>query len=258
MKPLYLLVLSLFLLVSTSLHADWGKNGHRATGEIASKYLSTEAKARIAQILDGVSLAMVSTFADEIKSDTLYRKYSPWHYVNYPFGGSYASSQKSNRGDLMAGIDACIAVLKDKSSTKKQQAFYLKLLVHFIGDLHQPMHVGIAKDLGGNRFQVQWFDEGTNLHRVWDEHLIDFYKMSYSELADNTPYVSPEELTRIQGGTHYDWMVESKELCQEVYAKTKVGANLKYDYAYLFMDKLRMQLFKGGVRLAVILNEVYA
>ncbi len=89
MKPLYLLALSLMLLTVTNSRADWGKNGHRATGEIASHYLTPEAAAAVAAILDQSSLAMVSTYADEIKSDTLYRKYSPWHYVNYPFGGTY-------------------------------------------------------------------------------------------------------------------------------------------------------------------------
>lgn len=258
MKHLYLLVFSALLLINSKVYADWGKTGHRATGQIASQYLSPQAKAMINELLDGQSLALVSTFGDEIKSDTIYRKYSPWHYVNYPFGGSYTSSAKSESGDLMAGIDSCIFILKDPKRSKSEKAFYLKMLVHFIGDLHQPMHVGIAKDRGGNRFQVQWFDEGTNLHRVWDEHLLDFYNMSYTELAANIPALSDAEVQQIKLGTHYDWMAESRNLCEEVYAKTKVGANLKYAYAYEFMDKLRLQLYRGGVRLASILNEVFA
>ncbi|WP_435577447.1 S1/P1 nuclease, partial [Gilvibacter sp.] len=109
-----------------------------------------------------------------------------------------------------------------------------------------------------NRFQVQWFDEGTNLHRIWDTTLLEYYKMSYTELAATAPYLSTEEIDAVAQGTHYDWMRESRAFCEDIYANTKVGANLKYRYAYIYMDKLRMQLHKGGIRLAMILNEVFA
>ena len=158
----------------------------------------------------------------------------------------------------MVGIDTAIKVLKDPATSKEEKAFHLKMLVHFVGDLHQPLHVGIGDDRGGNRFQVQWFDEGTNLHRIWDSSLIDYYKKSYTELAATAPYLSPEQIDAVAQGTHYDWMRESRSLSEDIYANTKVGANLKYRYAYLYMDKLRMQLHKGGIRLAMILNEVFA
>lgn len=256
---LFATLLSLFLLFnSTDSLADWGKTGHRTTGEIAQRYLTPQALAMVNELLDNKSLALVSTYADEIKSDTLYRKYGTWHYVNYPFGSDYNVHPKSDKGDLMVGIDTAIQALKDPQRSKEEQAFHLKMLVHFIGDLHQPLHVGISKDRGGNRFQVQWFDEGTNLHRIWDSSLLDYYKMSYTELADTAPYLSQEEIKATASGTHYDWMRESRSLCEDVYAKTKVGANLKWDYAYLYMDTIRMQLQKGGIRLAMILNEVFA
>lgn len=258
MRKLTSLVFAVLFLSAQFAFADWGKTGHRVVGEIATSYLNPEALAAINEILDNKSLALVSTYGDEIKSDSRYHKYSPWHYVNYPFGGEYSKRSKSPSGDLMVGIDKCIEVIKDPTSSKEDKAFYLKMLVHFIGDLHQPLHVGISDDLGGNRFQVQWFDEGTNLHSVWDTKLIEDYKMSYLELAQTKPYLTPDEVANIAQGDHYEWMVESRALCEEVYAETKVGANLKWEYSYRFMDTVRMQLHKGGIRLAMILNAVFA
>ncbi len=247
----------LFFIIPQTINADWGKTGHRATGEIASQYLSKRAKKAIDELLDGASLAIVSTFGDEIKSDSKYREFGPWHYVNYPFGSDYSTHPKSERGDIIVAIQKCVDTLKDENASKKDKAFYLKMLVHFLGDLHMPLHVGIADDLGANRFQVKWFGNGTNLHRVWDESLIGYYKMSYTELAANQAKLSDAQLNIIQEGTPLDWMSESRELCEDIYENTEVGANLKYGYAYRYMDTVRSQLQKGGIRLAVLLNEIY-
>lgn len=123
-----------------SAEYDWGKTGHRATGEIAEMYLSKKAKRKITALLNGQGLALVSTFADDIKSDKQYKKYSPWHYVNFDFGKKYKQEVPSEYGDLIQGIEKCITVLKSETSSNDDKAFYLKLLVHFIGDLHQPLH----------------------------------------------------------------------------------------------------------------------
>jgi hypothetical protein len=248
----------LFILCLLSFtDEDWGRTGHRATGAIADQYLTEKAKQAVDSLLDGQSLAFVSTFADEIRSDTTYNKYAPWHYVNFPFNSNYDEHPKSEKGDIFVAINTCIAVLKDKNSTKNEKAFYLKILVHFIGDLHQPLHVGIAEDRGGNRFQVQWFDKGTNLHRVWDEEIIESYQMSYSEFADNANRLSKNELDLIQSGTIKDWMYESRALCVTIYENTASGDNLGYRYMYEYVDVVRSQLQKAGVRLATLLNDIF-
>jgi hypothetical protein len=258
MNRLFTVLFAIVLFsVPQSIKADWGKTGHRATGEIASQYLSNKAKKAIDQLLDGASLAMVSIYADEIKSDPKYREFGPWHYVNYPFDADYTNHPKSESGDIMVAIQKCIKVLEDDNATKKDKAFYLKMLVHFIGDLHMPLHVGIAQDRGANRFQVQWFGDGTNLHRVWDENLLDYYNMSYTELAANANKLSKTQLQVIQKGTPLDWMRDSRTLCEDIYENTKVGENLKYEYAYRYMDTVRSQLQKGGIRLAVLLNQIF-
>ena len=100
---------------------------------------------------------MISTYADEIKSDSAYDAFKPWHYVNFKDNETYEQSDKSPKGDLIVGIRKCKEVLSNPNASKKDKVFYLKILVHLIGDLHQPMHVGRAEDRGGNSIIVQWF-----------------------------------------------------------------------------------------------------
>lgn len=248
---------SLVFLSVQSLFA-WGPTGHRVTGEIASRYLSEKAAAVIDDLLDGDSLALISTFGDDIKSDEQYQKYSPWHYVNIPFGETYEKAKKNPEGDVITGIAHAIGVLKNENSTKEEKAFWLKMLVHFIGDMHQPLHVGIGDDKGGNDFQVRWFNQGTNLHRVWDTQIINSFGMSYTELANNAKRLTEEEIKAYQAGTYMDWMYDSRELMEDVYENTKIGEKLGYEYMYKYTDTVRLQLQKGGLRLAALLNEIFA
>lgn len=257
MKNFLLFIAIVSLSFSLQAAEDWGRNGHRATGEIAEQHLSRKAKKAISELLDGQSLALVSTYGDEIKSDPKYREYGPYHYVNFPFDSTYEEHPKSEKGDLIVGIQNAIATLESETATKDEKVFQLKMLVHFLGDLHQPLHIGLADDKGGNDFQVRWFGDGTNLHTVWDTKMIEDYNMSYSELAANTKQLSKEELQAIQQGDVLDWMYESRELCKDIYANTEIGEKLWYPYMYRYMDTLRFQLQKGGIRLAVLLNEIF-
>ncbi|GAL76805.1 endonuclease [Nonlabens ulvanivorans] len=252
----FIITFLVFLVAFTAQADDWGKTGHRATGAIAEQYLNKKARKAIAQLLDGESLALVSTYADDIKSDTLYRAYGPQHYVNVPFDKTYDTHPHSEKGDIIQAIDHCIATLKSDTATKEEKAFQLRLLVHFIGDLHQPLHTGISEDKGGNDFQVRWYRDGTNLHRVWDTQMIESYGMSYSELAMNMPQLSKKERKTIASGTHRDWLEDSRIVVKDIYANTTVGQKLGYRYMYDYFDVLKGQLQKGGVRLAALLNEV--
>lgn len=259
LDPMRLLYLFLIFTIATSSYAtdDWGRTGHRATGEIAEQHLNKKTKKAIDQLLNGQSLAFVSTYADEIKSDDAYRSYGPWHYVNFPFGGTYESHPKSEKGDLMTAIETCISVLKNETSSQKDKVFHLKLLVHLIGDLHQPLHVGIADDKGGNDLQVRWFNDGTNIHSVWDTKMLESYNMSYSELAANAEELSKAQIEQIQTGTPIDWMYESRTLCEDIYDNVEVGEKLSYRYMYQYVNVARSQIQKGGLRLATLLNDIF-
>ena len=255
------LLLAAALLISTFSFAsdeDWGKTGHRATGEIAVAHLSKKAKKAIGKLLDGESLALVSTFGDDIKSDDQYRKYGPWHYVNLDEGQTeYSEEAADPAGDIVFGIRKCIAVLENEKAPKDEKVFHLKMLVHLMGDLHQPFHTGRGEDKGGNDIQVRWFNQGTNIHRVWDSQMIDDFQMSYTELADNAEVLSRQEIKAIEAGDLLAWMYESKELSKEAYASVEIGDKLGYEYAYKWFPVVRKQLQKGGIRLAKVLNDLY-
>lgn len=257
---MYKFIILIAIIFANPFHAiadDWGKTGHRVVGEIAEKHLSKKARKSINDLLDGHGLAFVGNFGDDIKSDRKYDSFKPLHYVNFPFGSRYESFPKSEKGDIITAINHCVEVLKDEKSSKNEKVFYLKMLVHFIGDLHQPLHIGIEEDKGGNDFQVRWFGEGTNLHTVWDSKMLDSYDMSYTEVATNSNVLSKAEIEAVKEGTVLDWMYESRVLCEDIYQNSKVGEKLGYNYMYQYMDILRNQLQKGGIRLASILNEVF-
>lgn len=236
---------------------DWGRIGHRTVAQIASKQLSKKAMRKISRLLDGESLEVASTWADQIKSDNAYRRYNTWHYVNYPMDSQYHHHTKSEKGDIIQAIDSCVAGLSDDRVPRDKQVFYLKMLVHLIGDLHQPLHIGMAEDRGGNDFQVRWFNKGTNLHRVWDTEMLESYNMSYSELADSRKLLSKAQRAAIGKGDHHDWMRESRMLMKDIYRNTQKGQKLGYDYIYRYQHLLRLQLQKGGIRLAKVLNAIF-
>jgi len=236
----------------------WSKTGHRAIGEVAQEHLNNRTKKAIAKLLDGESLAEVSNFGDEIKADKRYREFGPWHYVNFPADKKYTDVEPSPQGDIIIGIEKCIALVKDKKSTKADKAFYLKMLVHLVGDLHQPLHAGRLEDKGGNDIQVQWFNDGSNLHRVWDSNMINSYGMSYTELAESLPVLSKRQEKAIQEGTIYDWVEESQDIANRIYDSVEVGEKLKYRYSYEWWGTVEKQLQKGGLRLAKVLNDLFA
>ena len=245
----------LFTILMVSYLFSWGKTGHRATGEVAEIYLTENTRMEIQKILKDPSLAVASTWADEMRSNPDFRKYSTWHYVNMPFDITYANSKKSSRGDVVKGIKICKNKLSDTSISLEEKAFYLRFLVHLIGDIHQPLHVGRAEDRGGNDIKVKWFGKDTNLHRVWDTHMIDDFQMSYTELAkhlnDNFDYTSINSLTEDE------WIDESQQIVNTVYSGVQNGDNLGYDYIYENFDLIKLQLFTAGVRLAYTLNGIF-
>jgi hypothetical protein len=257
----YKLIFILSFIFITNCNAfsdsDWGPTGHRTLGKIAQKHLKRKVKRKIKKLLNGESLAFVSTYADEIKSDRNYSKFYTWHYVNFPFNSKYEDSKKNPKGDLVSGINTCIRILKDKSSSKKDKVFYLKMLVHLIGDLHQPLHVGRSEDKGGNTIQVQWFNKGTNLHRVWDVDMIEQWNMSYIELADNSALLTKNQINAYKKGSVIDWIYDSQKLAIKVYVSAKSGDKLSYRYSYNHFSTVRKQLQKGGIRLAKVLNDIF-
>lgn len=251
-----ILTISTVLFVLHYAYA-WGNTGHRVVGEVASKNIKRKTAKKVAKLLNHQSLASVSTFGDDIKSDDRYKKFYPWHYVNFNNGEQYKDETRNPEGDVVLGINTCIDFIRNENTSDEDKAFYLKLLVHLVGDLHQPLHVGHGSDKGGNDIKVKWFGEDSNLHRVWDDEMISQYGMSYTELANDLPYRTKQEIDEIRKGTLMDWTYESQKIAENtVYPSANPEEKLYYRYQYNYFNTVKSQLQKAGYRLAKILDEV--
>ena len=113
-----LIIIPLVLLIAVTASA-WGPTGHRATGLVAEKYLNKKAAKELQRILGGQSLAMASTWMDEIRSDTTWNFTADWHWVTVQDGQSYDQSEKNPNGDIIQTIEKIIASLKSKKLTPK-------------------------------------------------------------------------------------------------------------------------------------------
>lgn len=249
------LVIWIALFVNISVCLGWGQTGHRVTGYIADLYLNKKTKKEIERILQGQSLAMASTWMDEIRSDSTYDYTTDWHWVTVQDGETYEQSKKNKNGDVIQTIERLITELKSKKLSAKQEAEHVKMLIHLIGDIHQPLHVGGGNDRGGNDVKVMWFRADSNLHRVWDIDMIDDTRLSYTEFAQSLESPEGSKLKQWQKTNVKDWAKESMSYRKQVY-ETKNG-KLGYEYSYYHLHIVRLRLLQAGVRLASVLNEIY-
>jgi hypothetical protein len=243
------------MLVSVSTSVAWGPTGHRVTGWIAEKYLSKKTKKNLESLLRGQSLAMISTWMDEVRSDSNYRHMDDWHWVTIPGKLSYEQTSKNPNGDLIMTVERVVKELKERKLSKAQEIERLKILIHLVGDIHQPLHVGSKDDRGGNDVKVFWFKNESNLHRVWDSEMIDDYKLSYTELAQALEVPSATDITKWQTQTVREWAAENRLYDEQVY--NYGNGKLGYTYTYQNFNVVKLRLLQAGVRLAGLLNEIY-
>lgn len=254
-----LLVLCLLTLTSFSSNEIlWGKIGHRTVGEIAQRQLSPKAEKKIKEILDGESLAVASTWADEMRSNPDFDAFSKWHYVNLPIDKNYEDVEHT-QGNVVTMIQRAIPILESPMADKKMKQFWLRYLVHLVGDLHQPLHTGREEDWGGNKIKVNFkgrkgAENWTNLHDLWDAGIIDDYKMSYTEYADKLENQFKDTL--IQQGNPIVWARESHSYVPKIY-ETKDGSYLSYDYVYENLPIIDERLYFAGIRLGNLLNDIF-
>jgi hypothetical protein len=235
----------------------WGQIGHRATGLIAQNLLSPEAQREIERVLEGNSLAEVSTWMDEVRSDPSFDYMGPWHYVTIPPSKTYETAEKAEGGDVLWALDKVVGELKAGGLSPEHEAINLKVLVHLIGDLHQPLHVGNGTDRGGNDVRLEWFGERSNLHRVWDSEMINSKQLSFTELADFIDDGLDETVIEEWQSTHwYDWAMESQSLLDQVYDLPENG-RLSYEYMFKNFDAVQLRLLQAGVRMAGVINDIY-
>jgi hypothetical protein len=239
----------------------WGLLGHRIVGQIADSYLSKNTKKEIYKILGTESIAMASNWPDFIKSEKAYSYLSPWHYINLRAGltetelKSYLATDTVT--DAYTKINWLTAELKNKELEQDKKVFYLRLLIHIVGDIHQPLHTGRYEDLGGNKIRVTWFKDSLNLHQTWDSKLIDFQQLSYTEYATAINQATKEQRKTWEAEPVSEWVWQSYQLAEKIYADIKPDAKLGFDYDFKYKAILNQQLLKGGVHLACLLNEIF-
>jgi hypothetical protein len=240
----------------------WGVIGHRVVGEIASFHLNAKARKEIARILGTESIAMASNWADFYKSDPAYDYLYNWHFININDSLNHDQFidrlRKDTAVDAYTKVNMIVDSLKGKKLGAEKKLLYVRLLIHIVGDLHQPMHVARLSDLGGNRVRVQWFNQPSNLHRVWDEQLVEFQQLSYTEYATSLNHASKTQRDAWQQQPLAEWVFDTYLQTQKIYMGIKED-NQKLSYRYNFdnVEILNNQLLKGGIRLAGILNQVF-
>ncbi|WP_162800084.1 S1/P1 nuclease [Pedobacter jeongneungensis] len=255
-----LLFPTLLVTISFAL-ISWGVIGHRAIGKIAENHLSKKAKKAVQDILGSESLAMVSTYPDEVRSYSQYAYTAPWHYVNLPEGLNYddfnAQLKSMEKPNIYKALLQCISDLKDASKTKEEHIFALKFLVHLVGDIHQPMHTGHSEDSGGNGIKVKLMRKESNLHGLWDSGLIDYAGLSYRELAADCDVAEKNEAKTWEKDDVAKWAFESYEISKQLYAEAAKNPEFDYSYYPAHADIVKKRLAQAGIRLAGILNEIY-
>ena len=256
-------VLSFVLFTQLPLQSKaWSLLGHRIVGEIATSYLTPAAKSKIAALLGTETIAIASNYADFIKSDTNYRYLNSWHYIDFEHGLSYAEMNNFLKNDTSTNvytrINFIVKELKNKNLPADKKAFYLKLLIHFVGDIHQPLHASATGTSGGNSIRLTWFGQPSNLHTVWDEKLIQFQELSYTEYTKVINHTTLKLRAEWQKQPLSQWMFESYSISQQLVDEVnQPEVKLSYLYNYRHIKTVNERLLKGGVRLAGLLNEIF-
>lgn len=277
------------LLTLTTSASAWGPTGHRVVAEIAQRNLTPAAQAKVSSLLDGRTLADVANWPDELRSDPRFDKYKLLHFATVKNGiASYRDAEKARCGDVVVAIDAFTAFLRtgsreslyavkaltDKTDGTGQSACNpqktepltpaqaLSFLVHLMGDLHQPLHVG-GVDLGGNQVSVNWMDRWTtNLHSTWDDEMVDYERLDYKEYARFLDRASEADKSRWLTGNTISYADEAIAMRPKLYVFPDDSGKpavhkVSYKYIGAQRDRMREQLLKGGLRLAGVINSVF-
>ena len=254
-------------LISVTLgsHAGaWGEEGHQIVGTIAMTRLTPQARAAIIELLGNDDLAKAGLWADQIRGDSKYDWAKPLHYVNAPRNeNTIVLERDCAKGECVVGaITRFLTVASDSTKPIEERHEALKFAIHFIGDLHQPLHAGYADDMGGNRIQVIAFgDKKTNLHALWDTVLI--YRKSQGDwrgLAKALETDMPaKEVAQWEGNLDpLAWGNESRAITRVIYNELPANAKVGEAYYESNFPTVARRLAAGGVRLAAALNKTFA
>jgi nuclease S1 len=255
MRPSLIRLLVPCLLIPTPALA-WGKAGHRVVATLAMSLLTPDARTQVADLLGpNVTLAAISTWADEIRSSR--PNTGPWHYVNIPRDSTaYDAARDCSRGCVVSAIEQSLRLLHDTSKDRAVREEALRWIVHFVADLHQPLHV-IGEDRGGNDVLVRFNGRQTNLHRLWDGDLIDHVYPNATALYK--PVQAVLQSTQRQAwdsGSPADWALETHRVAPETVYPFPDSRVIDDRYVEKALPVIYEQLAKAAVRLAGVVNRM--
>ncbi|KAJ6853643.1 putative bifunctional nuclease precursor [Iris pallida] len=278
-----LLLIHIILVVSLIVGAPqanaWGKEGHFMVCKIAEQYLTDKTLSAVSDLLPAAAegdLASVCSWADQMRFR--YRWASPLHYINTPgvCNFNYSRDCHNSNGEK----DVCVAGAIS-NYTGQLQAYgdssngynlteSLMFLAHFVGDIHQPLHVSFADDEGGNTIVVHWYRRKSNLHHVWDVSMIetamkDYYNDDLSTMIEAIKMnITADKLDQWETCSGKlatcvnQYATESINLaCEYAYKDVKQDSTLGDTYFFSRLPVVQERIAQGAVRLAKILNEIF-
>lgn len=275
------------LALAVPLLGAWGRKGHSVIAEIAWRELTPQAREAVTAIMQEETIQETASWADGVRGQNdEFPWTAPYHYANLPADAEQYdhASMRPEVGNVIDGVVDFAARVTDDSLTPLERKQALMFVVHFVGDLHQPLHAGNGDDRGGNAIRIDWIGGPRNLHSIWDSGIND--------AVENAPW--PETAERIHGTitdaerlayTAADpirpaeltesaleeavgrWVLESRRYANRfAYAATgfndgkpfTTGTTLGEDYARHCLPIVELRQRQAGIRLANLLNVVFA
>lgn len=251
-------IITVAMLGASMAAFGWGQKGHDTVAFIAENHLTETTRAAVDSILDGKSPVYWANWLDNASHTPEYAYTKTWHYKNVDADRTYDDMPANPAGDAVTAVKQQIEKLSDPATTKAEAALALKILIHVTGDMHQPMHMGHATDLGGNRVKLKYFNRDKNLHGIWDTDLLESaHRWSYTEWQQQLDRLNDvDEALTVQGSVD-DWARETMEITRRCYDFFQPGINVSYNQIAYWAPTIEQQLLRGGLRLAHLLNTIY-
>ncbi len=261
-----------------NLAFGWGEDGHKVVGQVAETLLSPEVRAEVMELYtpDYDSLAEYGTWADRVRGNEAFAAAAPWHYVNVQKGATTidrAGACPPERGCALTVVEAEAARVADPGVPLWRRRQALAWLVHVVGDLHQPMHVGHKEDRGGNLLVVSVDGQRQSLHRYWDTTVVEGMASRWEDLAQELlREASADALSQARTAVEpAQWAEESRWLAAsfayDLPTSTKVhdgaepprryGPKMSPSYRRRSQEVARERLLQAGVRLAALLERAF-
>jgi len=250
-----------FLSALAIILISWGGVGHKTVATIAYNHLTPQSKGFVKTLLGDTTLADIASWADEVLRQPQYKNTAPEHYANVALGLNYQTFSNEIKNQSQDNVYKAIlentAILKAESSTMEQRRVALKFIVHFVGDLHQPMHISRAEDKGGNTIQLQYEGKGTNLHSLWDSKLIGTEGKSFEQMSIDYDKATPKQIKQWQSDDMMKWLYESYQISSKIYTEIEQNNKLDVTYYKSHIGIVNERIEMAGIRLAGLLNKIF-